>query len=73
MGVDAVHGDEAGVGRPRTGRDGFSDQWQRTWAVVLARRLPRVLTEIALQVLAYILTRVLNILGSRKLLAAIPT
>jgi hypothetical protein len=39
----------------------------------LTKTLPRVSTEMALQVLAYNLTRVLNILGSRKLLAAIPT
>jgi hypothetical protein len=38
----------------------------------LTKTLPRVSTEMALQVLAYNLTRVLNILGSRKLLAAIP-
>lgn len=39
----------------------------------LTKTLPRVSTEMALHVLAYNLTRVLNILGSRKLLAAIPT
>jgi transposase len=39
----------------------------------LTKTLPRVSTEMALQVLAYNLTRVLNILGSRTLLAAIPT
>ena len=38
----------------------------------LTKTLPRVSTEMALQVLAYNLTRVLNIMGSRKLLAAIP-
>lgn len=38
----------------------------------LTKTLPRVSTEMALQVLAYNLTRVLNIKGSRKLLAAIP-
>jgi len=38
----------------------------------LTKTLPRVSTEMALQVLAYNLTRVLNIMGSRKLLEAIP-
>ena len=38
----------------------------------LTKTLSRVSTEMALQVLAYNLTRVLNIKGSRKLLAAIP-
>ncbi len=38
----------------------------------LTKTLPRVSTEMAFQVLAYNLTRVLNILGSRTLLAAIP-
>ena len=39
----------------------------------LIKTLPRVSTEMALQVLAYNLTRVFNIMGSQKLLAAIPT
>nr|USU34552.1 hypothetical protein NG677_09060 [Methylobacterium sp. OTU13CASTA1] len=39
----------------------------------LTKTLPRVSTEMALQVPAYNLTRVLDIMGSRKLLAAIPT
>ncbi|WP_133471209.1 hypothetical protein [Methylobacterium sp. XJLW] len=38
----------------------------------LTKTLPRVSTEMALQILACNLTRVLNIMGSRKLLAAIP-
>ena len=37
----------------------------------LTRTLPRVSAEMALQVLAYNLTRVLNIMGSQRLLAAI--
>ena len=37
----------------------------------LTRTLPRVSAEMALQVLAYNLTRVLNIMGSKRLLAAI--
>ena len=37
----------------------------------LMRRLPNVATEIALHVLAYNLTRVMNIMGSQTLLAAI--
>ncbi len=36
----------------------------------LTRTLPRVSTEMALQVLAYNLTRVINIMGSKRLLAA---
>jgi transposase len=39
----------------------------------LMKRLPRVAGEMALHVLAYNLTRVLNIMGSRPLLAAIRT
>ena len=39
----------------------------------LTKTLPRVSTKMALQVLAYNLTRVLNIMGSRKLLAAMLT
>jgi len=37
------------------------------------RTKPRVSTEMALHVLAYNLTRVLNIVGVRKMLAAIAT
>ncbi len=37
----------------------------------LMKTKPRVSTEMALDVLAYNLTRVLNIVGSRKLLTAI--
>ena len=36
-----------------------------------ARRLPKVATEMALSVLAYNLTRVMNILGVKPLMAAI--
>jgi len=39
----------------------------------LMRTKPRVSTEMALHVLAYNLTRVLNIVGVRKMLAAIAT
>ena len=39
----------------------------------LTKNMPRVSTEMALHALAYNLTRVLNILGSRKLMAAIAT
>jgi transposase len=39
----------------------------------LMKTIPRVSTEMALHVLAYNLTRVLNIVGSRKLLTAITT
>ncbi|TXN33526.1 transposase [Methylobacterium sp. WL19] len=39
----------------------------------LTKTLPRVSTEMAFHVLTYNLTRALNILGSRKHLAAIPT
>jgi hypothetical protein len=39
----------------------------------LTKTMPRVSTEMALHVLAYNLTRVLNVLGSRKLLTAIAT
>jgi transposase len=37
------------------------------------KRLPKVATEMALHVLAYNLTRVLNILGVKPLIAAIQT
>jgi transposase len=37
------------------------------------KTMPRVSTEMALHVLAYNLTRVLNIVGSRKLMTAIAT
>jgi hypothetical protein len=37
----------------------------------LMKTLPRVATEMALHVLAYNLTRVMNILGIRSLIAAI--
>jgi len=37
----------------------------------LMKRLPKVATEMALHVLAYNLTRVINILGVRPLMAAI--
>ena len=39
----------------------------------LTRTLPRVSTEMSLHVLAYNLTRVLNLLGVRPLLAALAT
>ena len=39
----------------------------------LMRRLPKVASEMALHVLAYNLTRVLNILGVRPLMAALRT
>jgi len=39
----------------------------------LMKRLPQVATEMALHVLAYNLTRVMNILGAKPLIAAIPT
>ena len=39
----------------------------------LMRRLPKVASEMALHVLAYNLTRVLNILGVRPLMAALKT
>jgi hypothetical protein len=38
---------------------------------VLMKRLPKVATEMALQVLAYNLARVMNIVGVKPLLAAI--
>ena len=38
----------------------------------LTRTLPRVSTEMSLYVLAYTLKRVLNLLGARALLAALP-
>jgi hypothetical protein len=37
------------------------------------KRLPRVATEMALHVLAYNLTRVINIMGPGRLIAAIKT
>jgi hypothetical protein len=37
------------------------------------KRLPKVATEMALHVLAYSLTRVMNILGVKPLIAAIQT
>jgi len=37
------------------------------------KRLPRVATEMALHVLAYNLTRVINIMGPEQLIAAIKT
>jgi hypothetical protein len=37
------------------------------------KRLPKVATEMALHVLAYNLTRVMNILGVKPLIAAIQT
>jgi hypothetical protein len=37
------------------------------------KRLPKVATEMALHVLAYNLTRVINILGVKPLIAAIQT
>ena len=43
---------------------------QRSCAFLM-KRLPRVATEMALHVLAYNLTRVLNLLGIKPLLAAI--
>jgi Transposase DDE domain len=39
----------------------------------LMKRLPKVATEMALHVLAYNLTRVMNILGVKPLIAAIQT
>ena len=39
----------------------------------LMKRLPRVATEMALHVLAYNLTRVINIMGPGPLIAAIKT
>ena len=39
----------------------------------LMKRLPNVAAEMTLHVLAYNLTRVLNIIGSRQLIAAITT
>jgi hypothetical protein len=39
----------------------------------LTKRLPKVATEMALHVLAYNLTRVMNILGVKPLIAAIQT
>ena len=39
----------------------------------LTKRLPRVATEMALHVLAYNLTRVINIMGPGPLIAAIKT
>ena len=39
----------------------------------LMKRLPKVATEMALHVLAYNLTRVMNIMGSRRLIAAMHT
>jgi transposase len=39
----------------------------------LMKRLPKVVTEMALHVLAYNLTRVMNIIGVRPLLAEIKT
>ena len=39
----------------------------------LMKRLPKVATEMALHVLAYNLTRVMNILGVKLLIAAIQT
>ena len=39
----------------------------------LMKRLPRVATEMALHVLAYNLTRVMNILGAERLIAAMQT
>ena len=38
----------------------------------LMKRLPKVATEMALHVLAYNLTRVMNIMGIQPLMAAIP-
>jgi transposase len=38
---------------------------------LLTRRMPKVAAEMALAVLAYILTRVMNILGVKPLIAAI--
>ena len=39
----------------------------------LMRRLPRVATEMSLHVLAYNLTRVINIMGTSRLMAALQT
>jgi hypothetical protein len=50
------------------------DRWFLTnfrSAMTLMKRLPRVATEMALHVLAYNLTRVLNIVGIKPLMAAV--
>ena len=41
------------------------------WTHFLTKRLPKVATEMALHVLAYNLTRVINIVGIKPFLAAI--
>ena len=43
---------------------------RRYWTNALMKRLPKVATEMALHVLAYNLTRVMNIMGTQLLMAA---
>ena len=50
-------------------RDGRASLWHATHFMM--KRLPKVATEMALHVLAYNLTRVMNIMGIQPLMAAI--
>ena len=57
----------------RDGRASFGTLKMRMGAThLLMKRLPKVATEMALHVLAYNLTRVMNIMGIQPLMAAIP-
>jgi hypothetical protein len=58
------------VGRPRQCAD-FVGQWREELLASIWKRLPKVATEMALHGLAYNLTRVMNIVGVKPLMASI--
>jgi hypothetical protein len=70
--ADRFHGDTEIVSRTETVEHPFATLKMRIGATqFLMKRLPNVATEMALNVLAYNLTRVMNIVGIKPLLVAI--